>query len=132
MALVVPNASEVEIIKYIMNITAPTDLTARLYSNDHDPDESTTEGLLTEVAGSGYVSQPLSPGNWVITPGNPSVAEYSPEIVWTFTGAVGNVYGYYVTRLDGTLMWAERFSNGPFNVQVAGSKIEVTLRFTAE
>jgi hypothetical protein len=132
MALVVPNASEVLMLEYILNKTAPQDLTVRLYDNDITPDESTTELTLNEVAGNGYAPKILTAANWDITPGNPSEAVYNVEQVFTFTGAAGNIYGYYVTRTGGELMWAERFTGGPFDVQVAGSEIRITLRFTAE
>lgn len=131
MALVVPNTAEVSIIEYVLNKEAPQDLTARLYSNNLIPDEDTITADFTEVVGGGYVAEGLTPANWTVTPGNPSQAQYAPEVVFTFNAAVGNVYGYYVTRTDGITLWAERFTNGPFNVTVPGSEIRITLRFTA-
>lgn len=139
MALVVPNASEVLMLEYILKQEAPQALTVRLYTDDITPDETTTEANLTEVVGNGYAPILLTGANWTINPGNPSEGVYdavglggSEPVVFTFTGAAGNIYGYYVTRSDGSLMWAERFTGAPFNVTVPGSEIRITLRFTAE
>ena len=135
MALVVPNSSEVIMLNYILNVDAPENISIRLYANNIIPDENSTVVTFTEVAnGLGYTTggQSLTPGSWSIIQGNPSQAEHI-EVVWTFTGSVGNVYGYYVTRdTGGELMWAERFSNGPFNIQTNGDQIKITPRLTLE
>jgi hypothetical protein len=62
------------------------------------------------------------------------VATYDPGAqVWTFTGALGNVYGYYITdAAETTLLWAERFTGAPFNVQNNGDTITVTLQLTLD
>ena len=135
MALVVPNASEVIMLNYILNIDAPENLSIRLYANNVIPDENSTVATFTEVAnGLGYTTggQSLTPGSWSVISGNPSQAEHT-EVTWTFTGAAGNVYGYYVTRdTGGELMWAERFTNGPFNITTNGDEIKITPRLTLE
>ena len=132
MALVVGNTAEVIMLDYILNRDAPEDLVIRLYSNDQTPVEADVIGDYTEVTGGGYASVALTSGSWSITPGDPSVADY-PQVTWTFTGSVGNVYGYYVNRTTGgELMWAERFTNGPFNIQNNGDEIRVTPRLSLE
>jgi hypothetical protein len=135
MALVVPNASEVIMLNYILNIDAPENLSIRLYANNVIPDENSTVATFTEVAnGLGYTTGGISltPGSWSVISGNPSQAEHT-EVTWTFTGAAGNIYGYYVTRdTGGELMWAERFTNGPFNITTNGDEIKITPRLTLE
>jgi hypothetical protein len=135
MALVVPNASEVIMLNYILNIDAPENLSMRLYANNVIPDENSTVASFTEVAnGLGYTTggQSLLPGSWSVISGNPSQAEHI-ELTWTFTGAAGNIYGYYVTRdTGGELLWAERFTNGPFNITTNGDEIKITPRLTLE
>jgi len=135
MALVVPNASEAIMLQYITNNDAPENLVIRLYSNNFTPIEASTVVQFVEVTGGGYAQQNLIAGSWTIVTGNPSQAEHT-EITWTFTGATGaggNVYGYYVVRaVGGELMWAERFSNGPFNISVNGDEIKVVPRLTLE
>lgn len=135
MALVVPNASEVIMLNYILNKDAPENISLLLYANNVIPDENSTEATFTEVAsGLGYTTGGISltPGSWSVISGNPSQAEHT-EVTWTFTGAAGNIYGYYVTRdTGGELLWAERFSNGPFNITTNGDEIKITPRLTLE
>lgn len=135
MALVVPNSSEVIMLNYVLNKDAPENISILLYSNNVIPDENSTEATFTELAnGLGYTTggQSLTPGSWSVISGNPSQGEHT-EITWTFTGAAGNVYGYYVTRdTGGELMWAERFTNGPFNIATNGDQIKITPRLTLE
>ena len=86
----------------------------------------------TEVAGGGYSDQAIASVSWNIVVGDPTTASY-PEITFSFTGAAGNIYGYYVVQsTSGRLMWAERFTNGPFNIQNSGDEIRVTPQITAE
>jgi len=133
MALLVPNGIEGEILKYVLNITAPENLSIRLYTNNITPAETDTVGTYTEATGGGYTSKPLVPGSWVITLNNPAAQATHPQIVWTFTGVVGNVYGYFVTRdTSNDLMWSERFTNGPYNVQNNGDEVKVTPRSSLE
>jgi hypothetical protein len=132
MALVVPNNSEVLMLQYILNISNPQNLVIRLYANDVIPDENSTQATFVEVSGGGYTSTNLVPGSWSIIAGSPSQAEHT-EVTWVFTGAIGPVYGYYVTRaVGGELMWAERFTNGPFNINTNGDEIRITPRLTLE
>jgi hypothetical protein len=135
MALVVPNASEVIMLQYILNIDAPENISIRLYANNVIPNENSTVATFTEVAnGLGYTTGGISltPGSWSIIAGNPSEAEHT-EVTWTFSGAAGNVFGYYVARDGGgELMWAERFSNGPFDITTNGDEIKITPRLTLE
>lgn len=130
--LIVPNSAEEIIIKYILNVSTPQGLIIHLYSNNILPQETDTIATYTEVTGGGYAQVALTAGNWVVVAGTPTTAEHT-EIIFVFTGAVGNVYGYYVTRATGNeLFWSERFSNGPFDIQTSGDEIRVTPRLTLE
>lgn len=132
MTLVVPNVAEVVILEYILNKAAPAELDIKLYVNDVIPSETDTESTYVEASGFGYTEKQLISNSWSISPGNPSSSEH-PQVTWTFTGALGNVYGYFIVRRnDGKLMWAERFTNGPYNVQANDDKIKVTPRLTLE
>jgi hypothetical protein len=132
MPLVVPNSAETFILGYILKKHTPEDLDIRLFTNDHIPTEGDVVGNFIEATGGGYATIQLDPTQWVITPGEPSLGEH-PQVSWVFTGGVvGNVYGYYVTRRStGDLVWAERFSNGPYLIQTANDQIRVTPRLTA-
>ncbi len=132
MTLLVANASEVIIMENFLNKTAPQDLRLKLYSSDTTPAETDTQATYTETTGGGYADTALVAANWTVTPGNPTTASY-PEITFSFTGAAGNVYGYYVVQeISGALMWAERFTNAPLNIQNNGDEIRITLQITLE
>ena len=135
MAVLVPNASETIMLQYITNNDAPENISILLYANNVIPDENSTTATFTEVAnGLGYLTggTAFTPASWSIVTGNPSQAEYL-QVTWTFTGIVGNVYGYYVTRdTGGELMWAERFTNGPYDIQANGDEIKIVPRLTLE
>lgn len=132
MTLLVPNASEVIIMENFLNKTAPQDLRLKLYSSNTTPAEADLVAAYTETVGGGYADVALVAANWTVTPGNPTSAAY-PEHTFAFTGAAGNVYGYYVVQaVSGALMWAERFTNAPLNIQNNGDEIRITLQITLE
>jgi len=132
MPLKVPNNSEVFILEYILNKTTPDDIDIRLYTNDITPSDTDTITTYTEATGFGYAMIQLVPANWAIVAGNPSVASHT-QVTFVFTGALGNVYGYMVTkRASGVLMWAERFNNGPYNIQNNGDEVKITPKLSLE
>lgn len=132
MALVVPSVSEERMLDTILNVVSPETLMLRLYTNNHTPAESSTTASFTEASGFGYAAVSLTPGSWVTTQGNPSTAAY-PQVTFTFSGALGNVYGYYINQTTSTtLMWAELFTDGPYNIVNNGDQIKITLNLTLE
>jgi hypothetical protein len=132
MALIVPNTAELFILGYVLNKQVPEDIDIRLYVNDYIPTEADTVSNFIEAVGGGYSKIDLVPSSWSVTPGNPSVAQHT-QVSWTFTGSVGPIYGYYITRrISNDLVWAERFTNGPYNIQSNNDQIRVTPRLTAD
>jgi hypothetical protein len=131
MAVVFTNAAEQVALENFINKTAPQDLVLRLYSDNQTPAKTDVVGDYTEVSGgTGYSAATLTPADWIMTPGDPSTAAY-PQVTFAFTGAAGNVYGYYVTRAStGDLMFANRFSNAPINIANNGDEIRITLTIT--
>jgi hypothetical protein len=132
MTLLVANGSEILMMENFLNKTAPQDLILKLYSSDTTPAETDTSATYTETAGGGYAEVALVAATWTVTGGNPTTASY-PEQTFSFTGAAGNVYGYYVVQaISGDLMWAERFPSAPLNIQNNGDEIRITLQLTLE
>jgi hypothetical protein len=126
MAIVIANTGKDATLGYLTNkVTVPENLILRLYTNDIIPSEFDTSATYTEVgAVAGYTSKTLTGATWVIAG---ATASY-PSQTWTFIGSVGNIYGYYATReTTGDLVFAERFSAGPYNVATAGDNISVTV-----
>lgn len=127
MTLLVPDVGEVEMLERILNYAAPDNCELKLYTNDKTPAEADVVGGYTQASGFGYASKTLTGASWTVaTATGTSEGTYAQQ-TWTFTGALGNVYGYYVTDAGGTiLLWAERFSDGPYNIQNNGDQIKVT------
>lgn len=132
MALVVPNQGEQIALEAFVGKTAGQNLVLRLYTNDVTPGETNTEATYTEASGNGYAAITLTAANWTVTPGAPTEAAYA-EQTFTFTGALGDVYGYYFTQVtSGKLVWAERFTGAPFNIANNGDQIKITPKITLE
>lgn len=126
MPLRIPDAGEVRALEQLVNKSAGENLRLRLYTNNVTPGEADTPATYTEASGNGYANVLLTAANWVVTAGDPSNATY-PEVTFSFTGALGNVYGYYITgETSNTVRWAERFTTSPFEVQANGDQIKIT------
>lgn len=131
MAGVLVNQAEVIALKALLNHTAQSyNLILRLFTNNQTPVETHTEADYTEAAGNGYAAATLTGASWTVNPGAPSSATYA-EQTFTFSGALGNVYGYYYTA-NGVLISAERFTDGPYNIQNNGDSIKITPTITAD
>lgn len=132
MALLVPNAGEEDALNYYVNKTAPQNLVLRLYTNNITPGETDTAATYTEASGNGYAALTLTGASWTVTPGAPSSAAYTQQ-TFTFTGALGNVYGYFLTRVtSGIIAYSERFSDGPYNIANNGDQIKITPTITID
>lgn len=124
MTIVVPNASEVEMLKAITQ----QNLILKLFSNNVTPAETDTVSTYTEVSGGGYSEKNLNNNTWAYNGGDPSSATY-PQVTFEFNSAVGLIYGYYVIKSTGELMWSERFTTQP-NIPSGGGAININLTFT--
>jgi hypothetical protein len=133
MTIVVPNNGEGDALEYFTNRAAPQNLVLRLYTNNITPAETDTASTYTEASGSGYAAITLTGSSWnAPSEGAPSSIGYAQQ-TFTFTGALGNVYGYYMTRAtSGRIALAERFTNAPFNIANNGDQIKITPQITAD
>lgn len=132
MTLVLPNVGETFLLNLMTNNASTQNLTLRLYSNNYTPIEASTYASFTEATFTGYSAAALTAGSWTITAADPSTAAY-PQV--TFTSTAGsqnqNIYGYYVTRATGPeVVFAELFTDGPYNIANNGDAIKITLNFT--
>jgi hypothetical protein len=133
-SIVVVNAGENAFLVLITNV----DMTLRLYQNNVTSGltEAQIEALVvsafTEATFAGYAAVSMATA-WTTTAGNPSEAT-RPQVTFTrtSTGAVQNVFGYYVTRnSDGVLMWFEHF-DAAIPVEINGDAVIVTPRLTLD
>jgi hypothetical protein len=114
-------------LQNLVNYAAPQTLILRLYSNNQTPTELDIASNYTEVSGYGYTSTTLTPSSFVFAEGVPTTATY-PTITYTFTGAAGYIYGYFVTQSSSNaLVFANRFTNAPIQIANNGDQIRVTL-----
>lgn len=135
MALIVPNQGAELTLAAILNKTAPQDLDLCLFKNDYTPVEGTTEANVTAADFTGYAVIQLTAATWTVTAGaDPGSASY-PEQTFTSTAGSQNqpIYGYYVKqRTSGKLVWAERFTDGPYTIVNNGDAIKVTPKITLD
>ena len=132
MALLVPNHGEGDGLNYFVNKTSPENLVLRLYTNNISPAETDTASTYTEASGFGYAAVTTAGASWTITEGAPSQAAYAQQ-TFTFTGNLGNVYGYYFTRVtSGRVSYIERFPDGPYSIVNNGDQIKVTPQITLD
>jgi hypothetical protein len=76
----------------------------------------------------------LTGTSWTLAGTAPTTASYAQQ---TFTSTAGSqsesVYGYFVIQTtSGTLMWAERFPDGPYVIVNNGDAIQITPKITAD
>lgn len=123
MALTVPDVGETLAAAALVT---KEDYSLRLFTNDWQPGESDDDTDYVEATGGGYAAKTLDSGSWSVAS---SVASYAPQ-VWTFTaGGPAAVYGYYLVGVtSGVLLLADRFWDGPYDADVSGTTITVTLQ----
>lgn len=122
MALLVPNVGEREMLARILNGTDKSKI--HLYQVDKTPAETDTAAGYTEVNTGGYALITLS-STWTIGVADPTEASYV-QVSFDFTSAA-TVYGYYVTdNANSILLWAEKFSDGPYNIPSGGGSVKIT------
>ena len=134
MALVVPNVGAVLALKNFLNHTAPQNQTLKLFKSNTTPGETDTAVTYTVADFTGYSDASLTGTSWTVTEADPASAAYAQQ---TFTSSAGsqnqNVYGYYAVQASsGILMFAERFTDGPYNIANNGDAIKVTPTITAD
>jgi hypothetical protein len=113
-----------------------TDVSLRLFSNNITPTKATVLGDFTEVSGSGYAAKTLAHGSFTISALSPGAKAVYAAQTFTFTGAAGLIYGWYVTDTGKTKLQgpAAQFTNAagvatPYNILGSGSTIVITPDF---
>jgi hypothetical protein len=134
MAGVLLNQGEGIALEALVNKTAPQTLVLRLFQNNWTPAEGETELNAVQATFTGYAGISLTPANWVTTLGAPTSCDYAEQ---TFTSSadqtVQQIYGYYLTQTtSGKAVWAERFTNGPYPVQLNNDAVKVTVSITQD
>jgi hypothetical protein len=127
MAIVYPGDGEDALLKDMLGVTTPDDLTVKLYTNDYTPVAGSTAASFTEMSGQGYAEKTLAIESWVpfsVDPvGEVLSAGWATTPHWEFSdGGPTTVYGYYVVGADDVIRWAARFAT-PFVVRAEGGSL---------
>lgn len=113
------------LLEYAVNFSSPQNLVLRLFTNDFTPDRDSVAADFTEASGSGYSAKTLTGGSWTVTAGQPCNATYAVQ-TFTFSGALGDVYGYYMTRASGgEVVFARRFGVAPVTIASGADDISI-------
>jgi hypothetical protein len=132
--LLVPDVGESIMLQNILNKTAPENQSLRLYQNNITPAETDTAATYTVATWTGYANISLTGASWTVSGTAPTQAAAAQQ-TWTSTAGSQsqNNYGYYVVQASsGILMWAERFSDGPYLIVNNGDQIKVTPVITLD
>jgi hypothetical protein len=131
MALVVPTASENQMLETLLGLDSAEDLVICLYVNNITPSDTDTLATYTEMSTLGYANKTLLKSSWTVAQAASKAEGSYAQQSWTFTsGTAVTVYGYFVKRATtGDLWYAERFTT-PHTVQNTGDTIRVTPKLT--
>jgi hypothetical protein len=132
MALYIPNAGELRLLDFLLNVTNNTrDYTLKLYKNNYTPIATTTSSSFTEATFTGYSAITLTRENWgnATTVDGKAESTYDTLISWT-CGATGDtIYGYWVEDAsDNCILWAEKFTNP--RILQENDILNLTAKFT--
>ena len=135
MALLVPDVGEVRLLSYALNKLVPENQILKLFTNNVTPAEGDVAGTFTEATFTGYVAITLTGANWTVATvtGVTTGSQAQQTFASTANQATQLVYGYYVVgATSGILLWAERFTDGPYAIAVNGDQILITPKITGE
>ncbi len=137
MALLVPNEGEARMIAMITNATTAQNLNCvlALYKNNLTPASTDVLADYTAATFTGYSATTLTSASWTITAassGAPATAAQTSATTFTCSGTTSEaIYGYYVYQTGATVvLWAERFSDGPYTIANSGDKVILTCQLT--
>lgn len=133
MALLVPDVGEAKLLAYALNKLTPENMTLKLFKSNSTPAEGDIATTYTEANFTGYVSVSVLGSSFTITTtgGVTEAARAAAAFTSSADQAAQSVYGYYVVgATSGVLLWAERFSDGPYIISINGDQINVTLKIT--
>lgn len=119
---------QVGLSRMLNEIVADT-LTLRLFTNNLTLAPTSVAASFVEAVGGGYAAVSLTAG-WTLTAGNPATTSYNSEIIFTFTGSLtgpGTIFGYYITRFSGEVVWAEYLQRTRVpQIPASGSFLKIT------
>lgn len=134
MSLLVPDVGEAYLLSAFVAKQPATVPILKLYTNNITPSETDINTTYTEATFTGYSAISMSAGgSWTVSGTSPTMISYAQQ---TFTSSANQttqqIYGYYVlATTSNTLLWAEKFSDGPYPITNNGDQIKITPQITA-
>ena len=122
------DVGKILLLRYMLNNTTPGNVQLHLYKNDLTPSSSDTLDMYVESTADGYSAVALDRASWTFaTSSGTSTAVYARQ---TFSYSTSEtVYGYYLTNENfgggQELIWAERFSDGPYVITGLGGTVDI-------
>ena len=123
---------EEEMFSRLVGKSSYQDWHLRLFITDRTPSKGDTIEQLEELSGSGYAPIVLEADDWTIdfSSGETKLSLSSTK-TFTLTAAVPEVHGYMITDPDKIfILYAEKFSDGPYVVPGGGDTIDIDATFT--
>lgn len=107
---------------------------AGLFSNDFVPKLGSTIADVVPASFSGYDGERLLYGWTNAAMYGVRAKSFGTPLVWQHDGGPVNnqIFGYYVVDQSGILAFAERFCDGPFDVDRAGRKLTINPTFSTK
>lgn len=132
MALVTPNAGELELLDKMLKDALDTDESyiLKLYKTSETPDQDTVSGDFTEADFTNYAEKTLTRANWVAaaTTSNKAESSYAQQS-WTCGSSGNTIYGYWIEgSTSGTCLWAEQFATA--RVLAQDDVLNITPKFS--
>lgn len=133
MAIIVPAASENNLLNFLLGAVTPGNQLLKLYVNNvTTTDDTLLAAGFTEMSTLGYAAKTLTKTSWTVAQSGAFVGSgtYAQQ-TWTFTaGSAVTVYGYFVTdATSGLLLWFEAFAASKV-IQNNGDQIIITPTIT--
>lgn len=132
MALIVPAASENNLLSFLLGAIVPGNQLYKLYTNNVvSTDDTLVAAGFTEMSTLGYAAKSITKTSWVVAQNALVGTGTYAQQTWTFTaGTPVTVYGYFVIdATSGLLLWFEPFAASKV-IQNAGDQILITPTFT--
>ena len=137
MALLVPDSGESYLLQALVGKLTATAPILRLYKTNITPAE--TDTLATYSSNyptfTGYAAITLTSASWTVSGTAPTQIAYAQQtFTCTANQSTEQVYGYIVTDTTPgtTLLWAEKFTDGPYPITNNGDAIKITPQITAD
>jgi hypothetical protein len=125
----IPYQGKIELFNRFLGINSTDLLKLKLYSTDRTPSDSDTISEYDELDGNGYSAIEIPLSDWSVVSDGTNIKAILQTQTFTFSGLITRISGLYLTSNDDSLLiYAERFSDGPYlNYNLGTLEIDLEL-----